>query len=112
MNELLFTPSKQPFLKGKTVLITGSSRGIGRAIAIRVARDGANVAIVAKTTEDNPKVIVIVGEKSIKMYKLPGTIHSVAEEVRSAGGFALAIVCDIRDDRQVQDAIAKTVERY
>ena len=70
-------------LSGKTLLITGASRGIGRAIALRAARDGANVAIAAKSGVPNPK--------------LPGTIHTVADEVRAAGGQALALRCDIRE---------------
>jgi len=85
-------------LSGKTLFITGASRGIGRAIALRAARDGANVAIVAKSSVANPK--------------LPGTIHSVAEEVIAAGGKALAIKCDIREEAEVQAAVAATVEAF
>jgi citronellol/citronellal dehydrogenase len=85
-------------LKGKTLLITGASRGIGLAIALRAARDGANVAIAAKSAVPNPK--------------LPGTIHSAAEAVQAAGGQALAIRCDIREEEQVQAAVAATVERF
>ncbi|QIK80478.1 NAD(P)-dependent oxidoreductase [Lysobacter sp. HDW10] len=85
-------------LKGKTLFITGASRGIGRAIALRAARDGANVVIAAKSNVPNPK--------------LPGTIHSVAEEVRAAGGQALAIQCDIREEEQVRAAVAQTVEAF
>ena len=69
-------------LSGKKIFITGGSRGIGLAIALRAARDGASIAIAAKTSEPNPK--------------LPGTIHSAAEEIRAAGGTALAIQCDLR----------------
>jgi len=85
-------------LSGKTLFITGASRGIGRAIALRAARDGANVAIVAKSSVPNPK--------------LPGTIHTVAAEVVAAGGKALAIQCDIREEDQVQAAVAATVEAF
>jgi len=85
-------------LSGKTLFITGASRGIGRAIALRAARDGANVAIAAKSSVPNPK--------------LPGTIHSVAEEVEAAGGRALALQCDIREEDQVRAAIDATVERF
>jgi len=85
-------------LSGKKIFITGGSRGIGLAIALRAARDGASVAIAAKTTEPNPK--------------LPGTIHTAAEENRAAGGTALAIQCDLRDENQITDAIAQTVAEF
>ncbi len=85
-------------LAGKTLFITGGSRGIGLAIAVRAARDGANVTIAAKTSEPHPK--------------LPGTIHTAAEEIRAAGGQALPVVCDIRDEDQVASAIGRTVERF
>ena len=85
-------------LSGKTLFITGASRGIGRAIALRAARDGANIAIVAKSETANPK--------------LPGTIHSVAAEVEAAGGRALALRCDIRDEDAVQAAVAATAEAF
>src|SRR5665213_32774 len=85
-------------LAGRTLFITGASRGIGLAIACRAARDGANVAIAAKTTEAHPK--------------LPGTIYSAADAVEAAGGHALALQCDIRDEASVHDAVAKTVERF
>lgn len=85
-------------LKGKTLFVTGGSRGIGLAIALRAARDGANVAIAAKTSEPHPK--------------LEGTVHSAAEEIEKAGGRALALVCDIRFEEQVQAAVAKTVEAF
>ncbi len=85
-------------LSGKTLFITGASRGIGLAIALRAARDGANVAIAAKSDVPNPK--------------LPGTIHSAAAAVEAAGGKALAIRCDIRDEGAVQAAVAATVERF
>jgi citronellol/citronellal dehydrogenase len=87
-----------PDLKGKTLFITGSSRGIGKAIAVRAARDGANVVIAAKTTQPHPK--------------LPGTVHTAAEEVRAAGGQALACVVDVRSEEQIQSAVAQAVERF
>jgi len=85
-------------LKGKTLFITGASRGIGLAIGRRAARDGANVAIVAKTDKVNPK--------------LEGTVFTAAEEIERAGGKALPIVCDIRDEAQVHAAAAKTAETF
>ena len=85
-------------LAGKTLFITGASRGIGLAIAKRAARDGARVAIAAKTSDPNPK--------------LEGTVHSAAEEIRKAGGQALPIVCDIRDEEQVEKAVALTVATF
>jgi citronellol/citronellal dehydrogenase len=85
-------------LKGKTLFISGGSRGIGLAIALRAARDGANVTIAAKTDTPHPK--------------LPGTIHTAAAEIEAAGGKALAVLCDIRDEVQVAEAVAKTVERF
>jgi citronellol/citronellal dehydrogenase len=85
-------------LRGKTLLITGASRGIGRAIAVRAARDGANVAILAKTTTEH--------------VKLPGTIHDAAAEIEQAGGQALACKCDIRDDEQVQAAVDATTKAF
>ena len=85
-------------LQGKTLFITGASRGIGLAIALRAARDGANVVIAAKSTVANPK--------------LPGTIHTAAAAVEEAGGTGLAIQCDIRDEANVEAAVAATVERF
>jgi citronellol/citronellal dehydrogenase len=85
-------------LEGKTLFITGASRGIGLAIARRAAADGANIAIAAKTTEEHPK--------------LPGTIFSAAREVEAAGGRALPLQCDIRDEASVHDAVARAVERF
>jgi len=85
-------------LKGRTLFITGASRGIGLAIGVRAARDGANVAIVAKTTEPHPR--------------LPGTIYTAAEDVEKAGGRALALATDIRDDAAVAEAVARTVETF
>lgn len=78
-------------LKGKTIFISGASRGIGLAIAVRAAKDGANIAIAAKTVTPQPN--------------LEGTIYTAAEEVRKAGGKCLPIKCDIRDEKSVQDAI-------
>jgi citronellol/citronellal dehydrogenase len=85
-------------LKGKTLFITGGSRGIGLAIAIRAARDGANVAIAAKTAAPHPK--------------LPGTIHTAAQEIEAAGGRALPMQVDIREEAQVEAAVAKTVQTF
>src|SRR6187455_2920538 len=85
-------------LKGKTLFITGASRGIGLAIALRAARDGANIAIAAKTDTPNPK--------------LPGTIHTAAEEIEKAGGKALALAVDVRDEAAVKDAIDRTASHF
>src|SRR5215470_2787781 len=85
-------------LKGKTLFITGASRGIGLAIALRAARDGANVAIAAKTAEPHPK--------------LEGTIYSAAKEIEAAGGKALPLVCDIRLEEQVAAAVEQTVKQF
>src|SRR3984957_445488 len=85
-------------LKGKTLFITGASRGIGKAIGLRAARDGANVVIAAKTQEPHPK--------------LPGTIHTAAREIEHHGGNALACVCDIRDEAQIAAAVKMAVERF
>ncbi|MEI9984967.1 MAG: SDR family NAD(P)-dependent oxidoreductase [Aliidongia sp.] len=85
-------------LAGRTLFITGGSRGIGLAIALRAARDGANIAIAAKTAEPNPK--------------LPGTIYSAAAEIEAAGGKALPLQVDIRDEAAVEAAVAETVARF
>jgi citronellol/citronellal dehydrogenase len=85
-------------LKNKTIFITGASRGIGHAIAMRAAADGANVVIAAKTAEAHPK--------------LPGTIHTAAADIERAGGQALAVATDIRDEAQVEAAIAAAVARF
>ena len=85
-------------LKGKTLFITGASRGIGLAIALRAARDGANIVIAAKTAETNPK--------------LPGTIHSAATEIEAAGGHALALQTDIRDEANVLASVEQAVARF
>lgn len=85
-------------LKGKTLFISGGSRGIGLAIALRAARDGANVTIAAKTAEPHPK--------------LPGTIHTAAAEIEKAGGSALPVLCDIRDEAMVAEAVQATVDAF
>ena len=85
-------------LRGKAIFITGSSRGIGREIALRCARDGAKVVITGKTAEPHPK--------------LPGTIHSVAEEVIAAGGQALAIQLDVRDEQAIHDAVEQAAAHF
>ena len=85
-------------LKGKTLFISGGSRGIGLEIALRAARDGANVALIAKTGEPHPQ--------------LPGTVFTAAEAIEAAGGRALPVVGDIRDASQVESAVAATVERF
>jgi citronellol/citronellal dehydrogenase len=85
-------------LSGKRIFVTGGSRGIGLAIALRAARDGASVAIAAKTSEPNPK--------------LPGTIHSAAQEIRDAGGVALPIQCDLRDEDQISAAVNQAAQEF
>src|SRR5580704_9294515 len=85
-------------LKGRTLLISGASRGIGLAIGLAAARDGANVAFIAKTAEPHPK--------------LEGTIYTAAAEIEQAGGQALPILGDVRDENSVADAVAKTVDRF
>ena len=85
-------------LSGKTLLITGASRGIGLAIGLRAARDGANVAVLAKTAQPHPK--------------LKGTIHTAAAEIEAAGGRALALQCDIRDEAQIEAAVAQTAATF
>ena len=92
------TPDAARSLAGKTLFITGASRGIGLEVAKRAARDGANIAIVAKTADPNPK--------------LPGTIHSAAAEVEALGGRALPLAVDIRDDAAVAAAVAQTVATF
>ncbi|MFY8255142.1 MAG: SDR family oxidoreductase [Candidatus Planktophila sp.] len=85
-------------LQGKRIFITGGSRGIGLAIALRAARDGASIAIAAKTAEPNPK--------------LPGTIYTAAEEIKAAGGTALPIQCDLRDEAQIAAAVAQAAAEF
>ena len=85
-------------LAGKTLFISGGSRGIGLAIALRAARDGANVALIAKTAEPHAK--------------LEGTVYTAAAQVEAAGGRALPVVGDIRDEAQVERAVAQAVERF
>ncbi|HEU0197725.1 MAG TPA: NAD(P)-dependent oxidoreductase [Nevskiaceae bacterium] len=85
-------------LRGKTLFMTGGSRGIGLAIALRAARDGANVVIAAKTAEPHPK--------------LPGTIYTAAEAVEKAGGKALPVICDLRDEHQLTFAVEKAVAAF
>jgi citronellol/citronellal dehydrogenase len=85
-------------LKGRTLFITGASRGIGEAIALRAARDGANIAIAAKTAEPHPK--------------LPGTIYTAAKAIEEAGGQALPLIVDVRMEDQVEAAVAETVKKF
>ena len=85
-------------LKGKTLFVTGASRGIGKAIALRAARDGANVVIAAKTAEAHPK--------------LPGTIYSAKEEIEAAGGKALACIVDVRFEEQIHEAVKQAVATF
>ena len=84
--------------KDKTIFITGASRGIGKAIALRMAKEGANVVVAAKSTTEDPK--------------LGGTIYSAAKEIEEAGGKSLAVKCDIRDELQIQEAVDKAVETF
>jgi citronellol/citronellal dehydrogenase len=87
-----------PSLKGKTLFITGASRGIGKAIGLAAAREGANVVIAAKSSVPNPK--------------LPGTIHTAAAEMEQAGGQALAVKCDIRDEAEIAAAVKAAADRF
>jgi citronellol/citronellal dehydrogenase len=92
------TESAPRSLSGRTIIMSGGSRGIGLAIAVRAARDGANVALLAKTEKPHPK--------------LEGTVHTAAVAIEAAGGQALPIVGDVRDEASVADAVARTVERF
>ena len=85
-------------LKGKTLFITGASRGIGKAIALRAAQEGANISVVAKTKEPHPK--------------LPGTVYNAVEDIKNAGGDALPCITDIRFEEQVQTAIDATIKKF
>ena len=85
-------------LSNKTIVISGGSRGIGLAIALRAARDGANVVLAAKTDRPHPV--------------LPGTVHTAAEQVEAAGGRALAAVCDVRDEEQIQSVVTRAMETF
>ncbi|MBS1690394.1 MAG: SDR family oxidoreductase, partial [Bacteroidetes bacterium] len=85
-------------LSGKTFFITGASRGIGKAIALRLAEDNANIVVVAKSVEEDPR--------------LGGTIYSAADEIEAAGGNALAVQCDIRDEEQIKKAVEQAVARF
>ena len=87
-----------PSLYGKTLFITGASRGIGLSIALRAARDGANIAVAAKTTSPDPR--------------LPGTVHSAVEQINAVGGQGLACPCDVRFDDQISVAVQRTVETF
>ena len=82
----------------KTLFITGASRGIGKAIALRAARDGARIVVAAKSAEDNPR--------------LPGTIYSAAAEIEAAGGQALPVLLDVRDENQIADAVAQAIKHF
>jgi citronellol/citronellal dehydrogenase len=98
LNRSVVARRKAMSLNGKTIFITGASRGIGEAIALRAARDGANIVVAAKTVAPHPK--------------LPGTIHSAAEAIQKAGGHALALQLDIRDEDAVQAAVAAAVDHF
>jgi citronellol/citronellal dehydrogenase len=98
MRQLMADDPDTATLEGRTILMSGGSRGIGLAIALRAARDGANVALLAKTAEPHPR--------------LEGTIYTAAEEIQQAGGEALPIVGDVRDEQSIIQAVDQTVERF
>ena len=85
-------------LEGKTLFITGASRGIGLAIALKAAKDGANIILAAKTAEPHPK--------------LPGTIYTAADEIEKAGGMALPVIVDVREEGQVLSAVEEGVKKF
>jgi citronellol/citronellal dehydrogenase len=93
-----FHSSVRGSLKGQTLFVSGASRGIGLAIALRAAREGANIIVAAKTTEAQPN--------------LPGTIYTAAAEIEKAGGKALAVVCDIRSEESVRAAVEAGVKKF
>lgn len=98
MNKNSSSKSGKTSLQGKTLFVTGASRGIGKAIALRAAQDGANIVIAAKTTVSHPK--------------LPGTIFMTEQEIKEAGGQALAVSVDVRDEIQIQEAVEQAVEHF
>ena len=98
MSSIIIKGDVMTTLQGKTIFITGGSRGIGKAIAIKCAQDGANIAIAAKTVDPHPS--------------LEGTIYTAAQEIEQAGGLALPLQMDIRDEAQITDAVAQTIERF
>ncbi|KAE9546913.1 hypothetical protein FO519_009875, partial [Halicephalobus sp. NKZ332] len=97
-NFSMFFIGSPRYFKNKTVVITGASRGIGKAIGLKLAKDGANIVIAAKTTEPHPK--------------LPGTIYTAAEEIRQAGGKALACIVDVRDEQSVEKCVQETIKEF
>ncbi|MGH0179626.1 UNVERIFIED_CONTAM: hypothetical protein FKN15_002006, partial [Acipenser sinensis] len=94
----IFYPFTSSKLAGCTLFITGASRGIGKAIALKAAKDGANVVIAAKTAQPHPK--------------LPGTIYTAAEEIEAAGGKAFPCIVDVRDEQQVSNAVEQAVKKF
>ena len=98
LNSATYSLPSSMSLRGKTLFITGASRGIGKAIALRAARDGANIVVAAKTDQPHST--------------LPGTIHTAAQEIHDAGGHALPVVCDIRDESQIQRAVTLAIQKF